>query len=118
MDKETAIKEMESILKDYRDTMTKDLEQALINYLEDLQPVKCRICKIEPAMQSYRTIYGQTSKVLECDDCRTLTNEEAYRRMGREYNKDINEKFDNAYDEKSYDKVIKEAEEKSVIKQL
>ena len=42
MDKETAIKEMKSILKDYRDIMTKDLEQALINYLENLQPVKCR----------------------------------------------------------------------------
>tara|TARA_R100000656_G_scaffold43796_1_gene36147 strand:- start:35 stop:361 length:327 start_codon:yes stop_codon:yes gene_type:complete len=93
MDKKTAIKEMESILKDYRDTMTKDLEQALINYLEDLQPVKCRICKIEPAMQSYRTICGQTSKVLECDDCRTLTNQEAYKRMNREYNLERNRAY-------------------------
>ena len=36
MDKETAIKEMESILKDYRNTMTKDLEQALVNYIESM----------------------------------------------------------------------------------
>ena len=27
---------MESILKDYRDTMTKDLEQALVNYIESM----------------------------------------------------------------------------------
>ena len=36
MDNKTAIKEMESILKDYRDTMTKDLEQALVNYIESM----------------------------------------------------------------------------------
>ena len=36
MDKKTAIKEMESILKDYRNTMTKDLEQALVNYIESM----------------------------------------------------------------------------------
>ena len=36
MDNKTAIKEIKSILKDYRDTMTKDLEQALVNYIESM----------------------------------------------------------------------------------
>ena len=36
MDNITAIKEIKSILKDYRDTMTKDLEQALVNYIESM----------------------------------------------------------------------------------
>ena len=67
--------------------------------------MKCRICKIEPAMQSYRTIYGQTSKVLECDNCRTLTNEEAYRRMNHKYHKDI--------DEVSYEKAMSKLLNKS-----
>ena len=36
MQEKIAIKEIKSILKDYRDTMTKDLEQALINYIESM----------------------------------------------------------------------------------
>ena len=36
MQEKIAIKEMESILKEYRDTMTKDLEQALVNYIESM----------------------------------------------------------------------------------
>ena len=75
--------------------------------------MKCRICKIEPAMQSYRTIYGQTSKVLECDNCRTLTNEEAYRRMNHKYHKDIDEEIDNATDEVSYEKAMSKLLNKS-----
>ena len=36
MQEKIAIKEIKSILKDYRDTMTKDLEQALVNYIESM----------------------------------------------------------------------------------
>ena len=36
MQEKIAIREIKSILKDYRDTMTKDLEQALVNYIESM----------------------------------------------------------------------------------
>ena len=39
MQEKIAIKEMKSILKDYRDTMTKDLEQALVNYIKDMKDI-------------------------------------------------------------------------------
>ncbi len=36
MQEKIAIREIKSILKDYHDTMTKDLEQALVNYIESM----------------------------------------------------------------------------------
>ena len=52
------------------------------NYTGYEHSVKCRICKIEPACNTYRTISGITSAVNECIDCMTLTNKEAYKKIG------------------------------------
>ena len=75
--------------------------------------MKCRICKIESAMNTYRGVYGQVSKVPECYNCNSLTNEEAYRRMNHKYHKDIDEDIDNATDEVSYEKAMSKLLNKS-----
>ena len=62
--------------------------------------MKCRICKIESAMNTYRGVYGQVSKVPECYNCNSLTNEEAYKRMNNKIVKIVVDYFKGELDEK------------------
>ena len=62
--------------------------------------MKCRICKIDPAMNTYREVYGQVSKVPECYNCNSLTNEEAYKRMNNKIVKIVVDYFKGELDEK------------------
>ena len=62
--------------------------------------MKCIICKIEPAMNTYREVYGQVSKVPECYNCNSLTNEESYKRINNKIVKIVVDYFKGELDEK------------------
>jgi len=61
--------ELIDILKDYRETMSKDLEQALTNIVSDMEGDPCKICGKELGHKTYYNQSGQVSSTWRCYNC-------------------------------------------------